>query len=288
MIKKLKAFLYVMRGSLFNPLYYQDVVSTSFWFSVKYLYMFLVVVLFFSTLPFVLRTFTQLPALKPRLNELKTKVLDAYPRELQLKVVNGIVSTNVKQPYYIDIDSEKDQFGHFIAIDTKAKIDDYRKYNSTILLTKQAVIYPDRQRGALRTYRVSYLDEIKGPITINKKIYDETLNKLLPWVDKAPLIIGVLSLCALVIWPLVGAWFMLLSYMVYMLLFGAILWTVAYFMKKKLSYATVYRLGLHGVSLPIVVTSLLSLFNIHIKFSFSVIFLLWMVVVFNSKKTWLR
>lgn len=278
--------MYVFKRSLSDITYYREIIKTNFFFSLKYLYMLLVALLFIQGLLFAISAFTFLPKAPDFIKTARSRLTQAYPTELTVKVAKGEVTTNVKEPYFIDIPELKDNetgFKHLITIDTQATIDDYKSYDSLVLVTKKAIVYPDRNRGDLSSYTVTYLEDAKD-VTINKALYDSLVNKILPFLDMLPTILIVLAVLGIVLFPILFGVLMLIWKLLFLAIMSLILWLISNIFKNDLKYDKIFQLGMHGLTLPILLTFLLELFSIHIPNLYTVGFLLWMVIILAKIK----
>lgn len=96
----------------------------------------------------------------PFVQKLESKVsklvTDIYPKDLEINIKNGTVSTNVTEPYYLTIDKRKlEDFisligknnDHSISklrlltIDTQGKAEDFERYQTMALLTQRNLVY---------------------------------------------------------------------------------------------------------------------------------------------------
>jgi hypothetical protein len=118
---------------------------------------------------------------QPLIGNFKNKVLSVidvvYPKELEIKIKNGLVSTNVPEPYYLNIPKQvfdlvlpadkKNQIPmariRLLAIDTKSRAEDFERYQALVLLTKDSLVY--------------YGEENKITIRPLRNIQDLTINK---------------------------------------------------------------------------------------------------------------
>ncbi|GEM_PF-6266306 len=110
-------------------------------------------------------------------NKVLTLIEEVYPEELEIKIKNGQVSTDVTEPYYITIRQEtletlfalkkSDQNTkskvRLLSIDTKGKADEFEKYQSLALLTQTSIVY--YKDSNINIYP---LREVKD-LTINKE-----------------------------------------------------------------------------------------------------------------------
>ncbi|MDQ3239071.1 MAG: hypothetical protein M3P33_00965 [bacterium] len=107
-----------------------------------------------------------------------------YPQELEIEIKQGIVQTNVTEPYYVNISSEtfkgtflenkEDTSVHkerILTIDTKAKAEDFDKYQTYALLTQENLVYYNEKK-----VRIESLSDIEN-LKISKNIIIENFNK---------------------------------------------------------------------------------------------------------------
>ena len=285
-MNKLKTFFYSLKRSAFDPNYYPDILKVPFSFSWKYLYMlsfFAVLVgVIMWAIPTAIGLMTTMPA---SIQEFKKEARNAYPPELEVQIVDGKLSTNVEEPYFIDpvpaedLKTEKQEYEHFITIDTMAAVDDYTDYGSLVLVTEDAVVYPDNNRAG---YRVMDLGQFNEDILLNQKVYNDIFTKVSPFIDMIPGFLVGLIIVSLLFGPIVGGLFVTLGHMMYLLLASLITWIVAKMFKVNIGYPKAYQLGMHGVTLPIIITTAVGMFLQDIPYLFSAIFFLWMAVILSK------
>ncbi|MCL5970688.1 MAG: DUF1189 domain-containing protein [Patescibacteria group bacterium] len=110
-------------------------------------------------------------------NKTMTIINEVYPDELEIKIKNGYVSTNVTEPYFVNANMEKIENimlnkkttytkskVRILTIDTKAKDSDLEKYQSMALLTQTSLVYYQDGKVNTRDFR-----DVKD-VTINKKL----------------------------------------------------------------------------------------------------------------------
>lgn len=285
---KLKTFFQSFVKSLTQPSYYNDILSAKFSFSLKYLFFLVFLLSLVGALKFAVNVISLRPKLPEFVDNAKKVVMDIYPEKLILTYKGGKISTNVKEPYYIDMPEEGKGLGlegmHLVAIDTKGSAEEYQKYNSAILLTDESAVIPDNENGnySYKMYPLAdMLKDVPDGSFLNKTLYQTFASLTLPYIDKLPVYLMSFALVAVLLWPFFGALFSLSGYMFYLLVFTLLLWVIAKIMKKNLSYGKVYQLSLHGLTLPIIASSLIALFGKPFPFLFSVIFVVFMIVVFT-------
>lgn len=289
MMGKIKTFWQSLVRSTTKPAYYGDILSAKFSFSVKYLAFLLFIISTIWALRFAFGLISIRPKIPYFVQKIRSVITDIYPSDLVITVRNKKIVTNVKEPYFIDMpESGKElELGgmHLMVIDTKGKIEDYKKYNSAILLTSESVVIPDDQNSevAYRVYPLSDLfRDVPDGAALNKGVYQAFASQILPFIEKIPSYLFIFGAVMIILWPFVGMVFGLSGRMFYLVFSTAVLWVVAKIMKRGLSYTKIYQLSMHGLTLPILISTVISLFGRSVPFLFSVVFLIFMSVVLTK------
>lgn len=169
---------------LFTLEFYLDVLSGKSRFRVFLASLFLAFIV--STQPsiFIVKD------LYPLVQNLESKVLnlvdDVYPQELEVKIKNGTASTNVTEPYYVNIkketlenilsnlDKKQTTFSklRLLAIDIKGKAEDFERYQSLALLTQNSVVYYSDNK--INIYPLRDIQDL----TINKEIIKAKIQEI--------------------------------------------------------------------------------------------------------------
>lgn len=282
-----------IKDSIYNPEYYKEVLQKPFSYSVKY---FLLFALLFALVFSVVVTIKFIPIVG--LMSLKAPELANYfPQELTLTIKDGKASTNVSEPYFIKMpkaisdnksfDNEdmmingndvKDiiRLENIVVIDTKNKfdIDRFESYKTAILITEDNII-------SLENGKVSIVSVSEVPdFVLNREKISSIVEKVKPFLVYLYPIVFVGGL--------IGGYFMMLGKIFY-LIFGALLiWATIAVMGLKIGYKKSYQLGLHLMTLPIIVIGILTIipFNIIFPFLFSIILVL--ATAYNLRKNSLQ
>ena len=250
---KLRTFFRTLAKSATSPKYYAEVVQAKFSFSLKFFffYFFLYALLGIAYLtPMVF-----LP-MNREVKKLPDKILEAYPAELEVKIKDGQVSTNVQEPYsipfptnlfpvkslpseaYLDVGGTRQPIANLsnldlLTIDTKAQVMDIQKYKTLALLTKDSISMVGEQ-GDIRVYP---LKEVKN-VTINKLVVFSVIQVIAPYLKY---VVPGLAVCIFlglaIFWPL--------GKMFYLLLFSVLTLIVGKIFRLSLSYGKYYQIGLH-------------------------------------------
>lgn len=272
MKKRVKDFINTAKRSLTDLNYYKEVVKLPFKFSLKYLFFLLFILTLISSLKFASILGFVIPKTPQLIAAAKDGVKSLFPSGLVLTVRDGELSTNVKEPYYIDLPgvwgSPKDT--HFITIDTKAKVDDIQSLNTLILLTKKSAVVKEKNNG-LRVYPFS---DIKETLVLDRDTYNQFVSRFLPYLDYLPKILIILLILGILVWPFVGAGLWLIGELFYLLITSVILLLIATLMKRKIRYSKLYQMSMHALTLPLLISFSLGFLGINLPFLIPTIILL--------------
>jgi hypothetical protein len=139
--------------NLFSVKYYTDILAG--YANFKPIVAAVVLALILSIKPSWFIFKTTLPLARNLEENIMDLIEEIYPQELEIKITNGQVSTNVTEPYYVTVPQEtlesllslkhEDQNTkskiRLLAIDTKGKADEFERYQSLALLTETSVVY---------------------------------------------------------------------------------------------------------------------------------------------------
>lgn len=284
-----KTFFYSFTRSLFEPKYYKDVAKVKFWFSFKYLWFLLLILSVVKVVTLGGQYIKNRSQIQPEVNKLLIYADNFYPKDLKLQIKNGQLSTNVEEPYIFDLEKNQWQTGqkHFLIIDTSGSIENYPQYNSYILATKNAVVYPSKSNNnRVGETSVFYFRELKKDFTLDRKAYDNLLNIIKPYTPKVNLFVDwiVLSLSPLFI--IFGSFFWTGGVMFGLLFLTFCIWIVNLIFKKQYSYGSLFKMGMHAITWPILTTEVLRYLKSPYPSYYSLIFFVWMlVIIFTTEKS---
>lgn len=265
---KIKTFFYSLRRTFTSPAYYADILKAPFSFSLKYFYMFFFIYSLIFTSYITLKYFLPLDDI---ISFLPEKLAQVYPEELEIKIKKGGVSTNVTEPYRISLESiesileesEEKILGkstttieYLLVIDTKGKIDNFAKYQTYALLTKNHLSFINDE-GNLETVS---LEEI-GDLTINQKLVQDIINLITPYLKFVlPLLV-------------VGTFFLFFVFyptpmLLYLLFMSLILLIIAKVVAFPLSYKKSYQMGLHLITISTTFFSITKLVGLTLRIQF--------------------
>ncbi len=286
-MKKIKAFWYIFKRSLLDPLYYKELLTATFGFSYKYLVMLLTTLVIIGLIPLIGMYIANRSQIPSKLQEVRTAISSLYPDELELRVSNGKLYTNVEEPYAIPIPKEWGDLGkkNLILFDTSATVEDYPDTDAFVLATRNALVYPDRGSNAeILTTRVFYLREITRSVYLDKDRYEDVLAQLDPYMQKAPMVIDWVVIISILIAPAMGGLLWSAGVLFGLIFSTFFLYVLAKLLRFQYTYGQTYRLAMHGITWSLITESLLTATKQDIPYATSVVFFLWMAVVFMSLK----
>lgn len=248
---------------------------------IGYLYAVTTTLAFFGLLPFAIGAAIFAPHIETFANDQLTIVQDWYPDELVLAFSGGTLTTNVDEPYILDLPAQwrtmdEGEPTHAVVIDTSATSEDFGRYGTAVLLTKTAAVVQD-DNGL----RVFPYDELEEDFTINEALVAEGVLGLSAYTPSLPWIAWGLCLALLLVLPwIVGGavWAMNLFFLLWASL---LLWVVSSIMGRNHRYGTLYRLGLFGVTSSLLLNFALTMTGIEVPFAAYVLFFGWMIYVIS-------
>ena len=222
------------------------------------------------------------------LNRFFTYAENFYPKGLELKIINGQLTTNVKEPYIFDLEKNKQPADqrHLLIIDTQGSIENYPKYNTYILATKNAVVYPSESKNnRIEQTSVFYFRDLKQNLTLNKNIYDKFLSVARPYVPRIPFFVDYIILIFLFLFLIFGSLFWTGGVMFGLLFLTFFVWIVNLIFKKKYSYGSLFKMGMHAVTWPILISEAVKYLKLPFSGFYAPIYLvLMLIVLFSSEK----
>src|SRR3989338_10218443 len=99
-MSKIAIFFYVLKRTFTSPAYYADILKAPFSFSLKF---FLLYFFFFALVGTGILTLKLVEQVKQTLAVLPSKLEALYPDELEIRIQNGTVSTNVAEPFFVPL-----------------------------------------------------------------------------------------------------------------------------------------------------------------------------------------
>lgn len=277
-----KTFFYSFKRSLFDLKYYRDVATAGFGFSLKYLWFLVFIFFVIKTIGLAGAYIHNRPQITPGVNRLISYAQDFYPEELELKVENGQLSTNVEEPYYIELDRNLrgGDERHFLIIDTEGSIEDYPRYNTYVLATRNAMVYPSKSNNSqVSQTSVFYFRDLKNGFTFDRNEYDFLIDNVRPYASRAVYFVDWFVSIGLLFFLFFGSLFWTIAIMVGLLALTFVVWLVSLLLRKPYGYGDLYKMGMHAVTWPIVFGEAVKYLNLPIPNVYHLVFLVFMTIV---------
>lgn len=272
-----------IKSSIYNPAFYSEILNKPFSYSLKYFLSLICLIALASTIIF---SFSTLPKINKVFDDIGSNVLNYYPEELEITVKNGIVSTNVSEPYFIKAPAEfknnsersgnkskKDEIDNLLVIDTQSplNLDAFKDYKTFVLLSRDSIAYRDSNEAM----KIQFLNqEFNGVITKTK--ISAALNGITPYLKIIPLVLVPLVFVG----SIFGA---TVKYLIY-LIFGAfIIWIMSKAMKRDLRFGKAYQIGIHAITLGVILEATVFRFYPNLKFPLFFTLLMFAIVWINLK-----
>lgn len=271
--------------SIYDRTIYKDFLQKSWGFSLGWLYAVLTLIslLWIAPLAFSIAGFT------PRAHEfLQTAMEDLrmwYPDELEIQIKDGVLRTNVSEPYVLDfpqrwkpMQHETFPFDHLLTINTNAHIEDLSASRSFALITSHAVAVHDENPTQVRVFMFSNIHDF----LMNKTLVNGAVDSALPYLQYVrPLMVwGLFGL--LLVFPFLAAGIRLVWVLGIVFMTSVLLFVIAKAMQRPLEYPLLYRLSLHGITGSLFWKLLESWFHFHFPLVALALFIGWMVCILRS------
>ena len=233
-----------IQRSIYSPEFYRGLLVKPFSYSFKYFILFSLLIALVAT---IYLSFSLWPKVSGFLENISPAVLDYFPDELEIVIKDGVASTNVPEPYFLeipfevpeDIEIRPDIHGHgienLLVIDTRsdeATLEEFKSYNTIMLLNRKTLMHYDEDQVAVQS-----LAEMPD-FELNKGVISSLLTKIVPYFR----LVGPFF----IIFVFVGYFaFVVVGRMFYLLFAALLIWIIAKVKKVNIGYKKAYQLGLH-------------------------------------------
>lgn len=275
-------------------MYRTQFVKESWKQSLWYLYFFLVLFIAVENVPMALSLARAVPTVKVATQDFEEKAPNIFPNALVITVKNGVAKTNVREPFAITLPTqwmdalnasfpENPAFKSFLLLHTRARTEDFPLYRTVFLLTRNALVVLDHGKS----FRVLSLNDVPSDLTLNAETYAKSLQRTSHFLALLPGLLYFGALASVLLLPFLKAVFLGLWYLLLLLPLTLLPFALAIHLGKHLSYAGLLRLGLHGLSLPIVLRTFeLPVLGTHPPFSLAILYVLFMGVAVYQFPRW--
>lgn len=261
-MEKIKNIFNDFYKSSFDISFYKEIIKEKFFDSLKYLFSLYLIFGIIGGVIFSFEVIKFIPNIPTVIQSINKQAKKIYPKELVITVKDGVLSTNVKEPYFIKFPLNNNIFENLIVIDTKSSAGDIVKYSTVALVNKDSIIYSE-EKGK-HEYKVVLLNELTGNNVFNRSTYDKILSILSPYLNYLYHLSYLLIFLAIFIWPFLFAFFSTFGTLVYLLIPALLLFISIKIWKKNYSYKDLLKISAHVITIPIIVTFLFGIFNINL------------------------
>lgn len=246
----MKQLFNAIQNSVYNPQFYRELESKPLRYSLKYYSAFAVLVAIIltivSSVPLVVNISTAVSGFPQ-------KFFEYYPDDLEVTVTNGVLSTNVDEPYVLPVPSEftdiarENDISEFVVFDTKEpfSIEQFNASHALVWVGARQFAYRDKN-SAVRIQGF----EPNSNVTIN----ETKLRKAESYISPYYHFVGPV----LVVLIFMGLLFALGFNFLYLFLGALFIHLLLRVMKQKMSYGRCYQIGLHALTLPVLIHVLLA------------------------------
>lgn len=276
-------FLKNIKSSIYNSAYYSEILNKPFFYSLKYFLFLLCLIALIATIIF---SFSTLPKINKVIREISSGVLNYYPEKLEITVKNGIVSTNVSEPYFIKAPAEfkngskrsnnktiKNEIDNLLVIDTQPplNLDAFKNYKTFVLISRDSIAY----RNSNEAMKIQFLNqEFNGVITKTK--VSSALNGIIPYLKVIPFILVPLVFVG----SILGSIF---KYLIYLIFGALVIWIMAKAMKRNLGFGKAYQVGIHAITPGVILEATVFRFYPNLEFPLFFTLLMFATVWINLK-----
>lgn len=238
-----------IKNSIYSPEFYRNLPKSTLGKAFAFYFLFAFLLSFLQAAIML----PQLFGVQTEIDKVSKQLINTYPKDLEVRIKDGKVSTTVKEPYTVPLPpsaSSADQPQNLIVIDTKTPYSStqFREYDTITWLTKDSLFYKEGSDDtSIRSVDLKNVEEF----TLNKTLLLTIKEKAQPFMIYVGPFLGVLLF--------IGLLFLSIFRLLYLALLALLLIILAKLSKRELKYAQAYTIALYVVTLPLILTTLLSL-----------------------------
>lgn len=237
-------FFKTIVNSFYSPKFYPSILKKSFKASLGYFLLLAVFLTIIRLTTLITPLFISAPKI---IQEFAGNITACYPKDLEVNIRNGQASVSASEPYFIK-SCQEDNSQNLVVIDTKTPFSQTQFDNYKVLawVTKDSVIFR-KNDVETRTYSLAKMNDF----TLNKTVLDSFINTLTPYLKFVGPVLLFLSL--------IGVYLSYTLRLIYLLLLSSLIWLLSRLFKHNLDYFQAYKIGLHAITLGLIVELLLAL-----------------------------
>ncbi len=231
-------FFNKVKNSIYSPQFYSEVPKKSFSSALVY---FLLLAFLVTVIRSIVPIWDFATVGQKEINKFVSSAVDKYPSGLMVKIKDGKVTTNEKEPYIIPMPDGNQGEGmqNLIVIDTKTPFSttQFNKYQTLAWVTRDSVFVKDNDQVQFRTIDLSKTKDF----TLNKAFINSIVVKVSPWLK----LITPVAIVAIIVFMFLSNIFML----VYLFFVAVLIWLLLKLIKTPYSYWESYKVGMYALTL---------------------------------------
>lgn len=242
-MKKIKTFFYVLKNSIVSPKYYNDILETKMWFSIKYF----LVLSFFASLVFTaFSSVTLVPEATSEIKAVSQNIRETYPADLTINIKDGAWETNKEDPVKIPMPAfGAEQTGEEIpsnlaVFDKNGTIDKLDDYNTVLLFNDENIVFKN-ETEAITAQPLSTIPDL----TLDKETIDSLVDTINEYIKFLPFVLPVGVLLFIFIFQYVGGLPLVIVFI------GVILYVISILTKKKIELSKAIQISIHAITAPV-------------------------------------
>jgi hypothetical protein len=252
----MKSFIEHIQKSIYGPEYYQELLTRPASFSWKYYGSLAMLLALFLT---IIHAISLVPTITQTLNDFPKTFLAYYPDELEIHIVNGHASSTVLEPYFLPIPEllkegigENSSTTYLGVIDTQtpASLERFQTHSAFFAVSQDALVVRDQQGGIrISPFSASF------NYTVNERVLHDLIGTAEPFFKfVAPIVVLIVFFAML---------FMFAIELIYLVFVALLVFVMGRVLKHKWTYGTAFRICLHAVTLPLLLSTAFSLVNLN-------------------------
>lgn len=269
-------FLNKVKSSIYGPDFYADLANEPVGKSFRYYFELASVIALLTAIIFSVFV---VPKIRSFLDDFGTSIVSGFPTELEVRLVDGKVTTNAVEPYIVPVPEDfvvedtTPEYENMIVINTKESFDlqRFNEYSTFALITDDSFVY-ENESGRVSIQNLSTVPNV----TINKANVSDWVNKTQPFVSAVPFVLPVLAFLAILI--------AFAFNLIYIAIVSVLVMLVLRLKKIETSYKHAYKVSLHAYTLPMLLSFLFTITGVGSLALFPTVVLL-VIVLINFKQS---
>ena len=249
-------FFKQIKSSIYDPKFYKDLENETISSSIKYFFKLSFLLALIFTIISGLFNLSFFADTKKLIQEGFSNI----PEDLEINIYSdkGLIESNKKEPYFLNESAiiknngniKKLNSSHILVVDTSENlsVNGLDKYNSIISVFKDSVAFYNPEDGNLRIYKAKDLPDLK----ISKEEVQKWKDTFLNFWPLIAILINVVMFFASVVY--------LMKYLLGALVLGFVIFLLLKFEKKNISFKYSFKIGLHLLTVSIILDALMNSF----------------------------